>query len=158
MTGAGGPRTRGGEADAFRRNASSPGKSGIEVSSCNDRQGSAGDCQDSSVVSRTWGIRLRLAARLTRCSLQGAQGGSHVVIVATLNIQGATLMLLIHWIEVGDPAREQRERSRARLKARRDALALIRESSGCSMRWTRRGGAAIVCATQHAGSVRWRNA
>ena len=51
-----------------------------------------------------------------------------VVIIATLVVQGATLMPLVRWLKAGDPVRERREERRARLKARRAGLAAIREA------------------------------
>ncbi len=52
-----------------------------------------------------------------------------IVIVATLIVQGATLMPLVRWLKVGDPDREQREESRARLEACGAAVAVIRNAS-----------------------------
>lgn len=51
-----------------------------------------------------------------------------IVIVVTLIVQGATLMPLVRWLKVGDPDREQCEESRARLKACRAAVAVIRDA------------------------------
>ncbi len=49
-----------------------------------------------------------------------------VVIIATLIVQGATLMPLVRWLKAGDPEREYREERRTRLKARRAGVAAIR--------------------------------
>jgi monovalent cation/hydrogen antiporter len=51
-----------------------------------------------------------------------------IVIIATLILQGATLMPLVHWLKAGDPQREHREERRTRLKARREGVAAICEA------------------------------
>jgi monovalent cation/hydrogen antiporter len=48
-----------------------------------------------------------------------------VVIIATLIVQGATLMPLVRWLKAGDPQREHREECRTRVKARRAGVAAI---------------------------------
>lgn len=49
-----------------------------------------------------------------------------VVIIATLIVQGSTLIPLVRWLKAGDPAREHREERHARLKTRRAGVAAIR--------------------------------
>lgn len=51
-----------------------------------------------------------------------------IVIVITLIVQGATLMPLVRWLKAGDPDREQREESHARLKAGGAAVAVIQNA------------------------------
>ena len=48
-----------------------------------------------------------------------------IVIIATLIVQGATLMPLVRWLKAGDPKREHREQRRVRLKARRAGVAAV---------------------------------
>ena len=52
-----------------------------------------------------------------------------VVIIATLIVQGATLMPLVRWLKAGDPEREHLEERHARLKARQAGVAVIRGAS-----------------------------
>ena len=47
------------------------------------------------------------------------------VIVATLVLQGATLLPLVRWLGVGDPERERRDERRVRARARRAGLAAL---------------------------------
>ena len=49
------------------------------------------------------------------------------MIIATLIVQGATLMPLVKWLKAGDPNRKNREECRARLKARRAGVATLRK-------------------------------
>jgi monovalent cation/hydrogen antiporter len=51
-----------------------------------------------------------------------------IVIIATLIVQGATLMPLVRWLKAGDPQREHRDERRTRLKARRAGVAAICEA------------------------------
>lgn len=80
-------------------------------------------------------VSLALALALP-LSLDGSDQTRHtivfltlVVIVATLIVQGASLIPLVRWLKVGDPDRERREESRARLKACRAAVAVIRDNA-----------------------------
>lgn len=52
-----------------------------------------------------------------------------IVIIATLLVQGATLMPLVRWLKAGDPEREHRDERRARLKARQAGVAAVRDAS-----------------------------
>ena len=53
-----------------------------------------------------------------------------VVIVMTLLFQGITLLPLVKWLGVGDPAREQREEDEARALAGRAAAAVEAHARG----------------------------
>lgn len=53
-----------------------------------------------------------------------------VVIFATLLVQGATLVPLVHWLRVGDPELEARDEANARSRARRAGLKAIRNALG----------------------------
>jgi CPA1 family monovalent cation:H+ antiporter len=55
-----------------------------------------------------------------------------VVIIATLIVQGATLLPLVRWLKAGDPQREQREERHARLTARRAGVAVIHRANGAT--------------------------
>jgi hypothetical protein len=74
-----------------------------------------------------------------------------MVIIATLLFQGITLLPLVRRLKVGDPGREEREESTARIRARQAGIAAVK-------RWERpdvasAGGYADLVARLESGSV-----
>lgn len=72
-------------------------------------------------------------------------------IIATLLLQGTTLLLLTKRLQVGDPGREEREERSARIQVRRAGVAAAKRSNGPHARSV--GGAAVLIARLKSGSI-----